>query len=126
MSSIDVTDFDEEKIAASRPLRVAILGSKGIPAQHGGIERHVEEIARRLVQRGHRVDVFTRAYHPFSEPFFDGVFHYTFKVKVFADFSLATEERMTTQVYMVDEVGYLTACWTPKSSGWKLGLADLF
>lgn len=56
-----------------RALRVAMLGSKGIPAQHGGIERHVEEIARRLTRRGHQVDVFTRAYHPYREPFLDGV-----------------------------------------------------
>lgn len=58
---------------APRPLRIAMLGSKGIPAQHGGIERHVEEVAQRLARRGHRVDVFTRAYHPFREAFFDGV-----------------------------------------------------
>jgi glycosyltransferase involved in cell wall biosynthesis len=50
-----------------------MLGSKGIPAMHGGIERHVEEIARRLVTRGHSVDVFTRANHPYREPFHAGV-----------------------------------------------------
>lgn len=59
--------------AAAEPLRVAMVGSKGIPARHGGIETHVEEIARRLVHRGHRVDVFTRAYHPYREPFYAGV-----------------------------------------------------
>jgi len=56
-----------------RSLRIAMLGSKGIPARHGGIERHVEELARRLVQRGHRVDVFTRAYHPVRTATCDGV-----------------------------------------------------
>ena len=32
-----------------------MIGQKGIPALYGGIERHVEEIARRLVARGHEV-----------------------------------------------------------------------
>lgn len=55
------------------PLRIAIVGPKGIPALHGGIERHAEEIARRLAARGHRVDVFNRPYHPFREPVYAGV-----------------------------------------------------
>jgi glycosyltransferase involved in cell wall biosynthesis len=59
--------------APRRLLRIAMVGAKGIPALHGGIERHVEEIATRLVQRGHRVDVFTRAYHPYRRPDFAGV-----------------------------------------------------
>ena len=55
------------------PLRIAMVGPKGIPAVHGGIERHVDEIAQRLVQRGHRVDVFTRHYHPVDTAFHQGV-----------------------------------------------------
>jgi len=45
-------------------IRIAIIGSKGLPAVFGGIERHVEEIGRRLAGRGHRVTVFGR--RPFS------------------------------------------------------------
>jgi len=33
-------------------MRVAMIGQKGIPATYGGIERHVDEIARRLVPMG--------------------------------------------------------------------------
>ncbi len=44
-------------------MRVAMIGQKGIPATYGGIERHVDEIARRLVQRGIDVDVFCRLYY---------------------------------------------------------------
>ena len=58
---------------ASRPLRIAMLGCKGIPARHGGVERHVEEIAIRLVQRGHHVDVFNRGYHPVRAHTYAGV-----------------------------------------------------
>jgi glycosyltransferase involved in cell wall biosynthesis len=44
-------------------MRVAMIGQKGIPATYGGIERHVDEIARRLVPRGIAVDVFCRLYY---------------------------------------------------------------
>ena len=37
-----------------------MIGCRGVPATYGGIERHVEEIGVRLVERGHAVTVFTR------------------------------------------------------------------
>ena len=37
-----------------------MIGQKGIPATHGGVERHVEELGSRLVALGHDVTVFTR------------------------------------------------------------------
>ena len=42
-------------------MRIAIIGSKGIPARSGGIERHVEELAVRLAKRNFDVTVFGRA-----------------------------------------------------------------
>ncbi len=56
-----------------RSLRIAMFGHKGIPAVHGGIERHVDEIAQRLAARGHEVEVFNRPYHPYRESFYAGV-----------------------------------------------------
>lgn len=41
-------------------MRIAFIGQKGIPATHGGVERHVEELGARLVALGHGVTVFTR------------------------------------------------------------------
>lgn len=41
-------------------MRIAFIGQKGVPATHGGVERHVEELGARLVQLGHEVTVFTR------------------------------------------------------------------
>lgn len=40
-----------------------MIGLKGIPATYGGIERHVEEIGARLVERGHDVTVYCRTYY---------------------------------------------------------------
>jgi glycosyltransferase involved in cell wall biosynthesis len=44
-------------------MRVAIIGSKGIPAKSGGVERHVEELCVRLVKRGARVTVYSRPWY---------------------------------------------------------------
>ena len=38
--------------------RLAILGTRGIPARYGGFETFAEELAVRLVQRGHEVTVY--------------------------------------------------------------------
>lgn len=43
-----------------RPLRIAMIGQKGLPATHGGVERHVEEIGARLAGLGHDVTVYCR------------------------------------------------------------------
>jgi len=40
-----------------------MIGQKGIPTQFGGIERHVEELSRRLGRMGHEVVVYTRAWY---------------------------------------------------------------
>ena len=41
--------------------RLAILGTRGIPANYGGFETFAEELAPRLVARGHDVTVYCRA-----------------------------------------------------------------
>lgn len=41
-------------------MRLAILGTRGIPARYGGFETFAEELATRLVARGHSVTVYTR------------------------------------------------------------------
>jgi glycosyltransferase involved in cell wall biosynthesis len=49
------------------PLRIAMIGCRGVPARFGGIERHVEELGARLAARGHRVVVFCRTNYTGSE-----------------------------------------------------------
>lgn len=44
-------------------MKIAIIGSKGIPAKAGGIERHVEELAIRLAKRGFDVAAYTRPWY---------------------------------------------------------------
>lgn len=45
-------------------MRIAILGTRGIPASYGGFETFAEELSRRLVERGHRVTVYCRERSP--------------------------------------------------------------
>lgn len=44
-----------------RPLRIAMIGQKGIPARFGGVETHVDNVSTRLAARGHDVWVFGRS-----------------------------------------------------------------
>ncbi len=41
-------------------MKVAILGTRGVPACYGGFETLAEELGRRLVARGHQVTVYGR------------------------------------------------------------------
>jgi len=41
-------------------MRIALLGTRGVPARYGGFETAVEEVGSRLAARGHRVVVYCR------------------------------------------------------------------
>ena len=41
-------------------MKIAILGTRGIPANYGGFETFAEELSTRLVARGHQVTVYGR------------------------------------------------------------------
>jgi glycosyltransferase involved in cell wall biosynthesis len=41
-------------------MRIAIMGTRGIPANYGGFETFAEELSSRLVRRGHKVWVYCR------------------------------------------------------------------
>lgn len=45
----------------NKQLRIAVLGTRGIPGVMGGVETHCQELFPRLVARGHQVTLFGRA-----------------------------------------------------------------
>ena len=51
--------------------RVAILGTRGIPAHYGGFETFAEELSTRLAARGHSVTVYCR--ERYAQPVYRGV-----------------------------------------------------
>ncbi|MCI5066013.1 DUF1972 domain-containing protein [bacterium] len=56
-------------------MRIAIVGTRGIPARYGGFETFAEQLGTRLAARGHRVTVFGRSrfFSRFSAPAVGGV-----------------------------------------------------
>jgi glycosyltransferase involved in cell wall biosynthesis len=52
-------------------MRIALLGTRGIPANYGGFETFAEELSTRLISRGHQVTVYCR--EKYSEPQYRGV-----------------------------------------------------
>jgi len=44
-------------------MRIAIFGTRGIPASYGGFETFAEHLSTRLVARGHEVTVYCRAHY---------------------------------------------------------------
>src|SRR5215475_5226365 len=52
-------------------MRIALLGTRGIPANYGGFETFAEELSTRLAGRGHVVTVYCREHY--AEPVYRGV-----------------------------------------------------
>lgn len=48
-------------------MKIAFIGQKGIPAQSGGVEKHVEGLAVSLAERGHNVIVYSREHYTESK-----------------------------------------------------------
>jgi glycosyltransferase involved in cell wall biosynthesis len=44
-------------------MRIAFIGTRGVPASYSGFETCVEQVGRRMVERGHDVTVFCRTTH---------------------------------------------------------------
>ena len=54
-------------------MKIAILGTRGIPNNYGGFEQCAESLSIGLVKRGHEVTVYNPNFHPFKENNYKGV-----------------------------------------------------
>jgi glycosyltransferase involved in cell wall biosynthesis len=55
-------------------MKIAMLGTRGIPASYSGFETCVEQLSKRLVSRGHQVTVYCRSTHiDYAEPYYLGI-----------------------------------------------------
>ena len=54
-------------------LRIAILGTRGIPNHYGGFEHISEYVSDGLVKRGHSVSVYNSHNHPYQQATWNGV-----------------------------------------------------
>ncbi len=106
-------------------MKIAMIGSKGIPAASGGVERHVEELSTELVKLGHDVLVYSRAWYTgVNKPRFShrGVTcvsvpslrtkHFDSITHTFA--SIVAAAREGVDVFHIHGVGPALLSWLPK------------
>ncbi|MDB5221371.1 MAG: glycosyl transferase family 1 [Chitinophagaceae bacterium] len=55
------------------PLKIAILGTRGIPNNYGGFEQIAGYLSKGLVEKGHAVTVYNSHKHPYKENNWNGV-----------------------------------------------------
>jgi len=54
-------------------MKIAIVGTRGIPNHYGGFEQFADILSQGLVQKGHEITVYCSANHPYKELVFNGV-----------------------------------------------------
>ena len=54
-------------------MKIAILGSRGIPNEYGGFEQFADVISRGLAKKGHDITVYCSANHSYKKSEYDGV-----------------------------------------------------
>ena len=62
-------DIEREMVA----VKIAILGTRGIPAQYGGFETFAEQLAIGLVREGVHIEVYCPHYQPYQNEIYKGV-----------------------------------------------------
>jgi glycosyltransferase involved in cell wall biosynthesis len=53
----------DTQVRATKTMKIAILGTRGIPANYGGFETFAEQLGTRLAARGHQVTVYCRRHY---------------------------------------------------------------
>lgn len=104
-------------------MHIAIVGTRGIPGRYGGFETFADELARRLVERGHRVSVYCRERH--SEPKYLGSelrYLPTIRHKYFDTIAHTALSTGHLLFHRVDVALYCNAanaifCWMPRLLG---------
>ena len=54
-------------------MKIAILGTRGIPNNYGGFEQCAEYLSVGLVEKGHDVSIYSPNFHPYKDDTFKGV-----------------------------------------------------
>jgi glycosyltransferase involved in cell wall biosynthesis len=95
-------------------LKIAILGTKGIPNRYGGFEQFAEYLSAGLAQKGHELTVYAPHYHPFQgkeikkvkikhfycpERYFGGAAHYIYD-------HLCLKDAIKSKFDIIYEAGY--------------------
>ncbi|MEI7525262.1 MAG: DUF1972 domain-containing protein [Mariniphaga sp.] len=54
-------------------MKIAIIGTRGIPNQYGGFEQFADILSQKLVLKGHQITVYCSANHPYAKDDLNGV-----------------------------------------------------
>ena len=109
-------------------MKIALLGTRGIPASYSGFETCVEQLGQRLVERGHEVTVYCRSHHisykgtqykgmrlvklpTISNKYLDTIIH------SFVSSIHALPERYNIALYFI--AGNSPVTWIPRLAGTK-------
>jgi glycosyltransferase involved in cell wall biosynthesis len=106
----------------SRSMRIAMIGQKGYPARSGGVEKHVEELSKRLGKQGHDVFVFCRSWYVTDSTTDKGI-HRIFTPSLHTKhldtithvfFSILKAARLNVDIFHLHGVGPALLSWLPK------------
>ncbi len=112
-------------------MKIALIGTRGVPANYGGFETCAEEIAVALVQKGHEVTVYCRPGNTEGNPIsYKGVklvYRPFINSKVFGTLShtansLIHAVRQEFDVLMVFNAGNAPLCFIPRLFGRKIAI----
>ena len=110
----------------ARRLKIALAGTRGVPARYSGFETCAEQLGARLVERGHDVTVYCRAhYSPFPDRLYRGmrrVVAPTVKNKYLETIVHATTSTLHALTQRFDVILYFIAgnspvVWAPRLVG---------
>ena len=109
-------------------MRIAILGTRGIPARYGGFETFAEELGKRLAERGHEVTVYCRERH--SEPAYLGtrlvylptIRHKYFDTLAHTGLSMLHGITMGYEIILCCNAANAIFCWLPRLFGTPVAL----
>lgn len=54
-------------------MKIAIIGTRGVPNNYGGLEQFAERVSEILAGKGHEILVYNPQYHPYKEATYNGV-----------------------------------------------------
>ncbi len=110
------------------PTRIALVGTRGIPARYGGFETFAEELSTRLAERGYQVFVYCRERTP-SDVYRGVHLRYlpTIRHKYFDTVAHTALSTLHLLAHRVDAVLYCNAAnaiftWAPRLLGMPVAL----
>ena len=102
-------------------MKIAILGTRGIPNHYGGFEQFAEHLALGLTQRSHEVTVYNSHNHPYQESSYHGVKiqHIYDPEKKIGDYKLTIDTEVSDGAIIVVEGGISMLPHDANSTGYN-------